>query len=42
MNVAVTVAFQGRTRFARVSVPAVLPRFIALPDALSPHEARRS
>ena len=36
MNVAVTVAFEGRTRFARVSVPAVLPRFIALPDALSP------
>jgi len=36
MNVAVTVGYQGRTRFARVSVPAVLPRFIALPDALSP------
>ena len=36
MNVAVTVAFQGRTRFARVSVPAVLPRFIALPEELSP------
>src|SRR5688572_27983637 len=37
MNVAVTVAFQGRTRFARVSVPTVLPRFIALPEQLSPH-----
>ena len=37
MNVAVAVVFQGRTRFARVSVPAVLPRFIALPDRLSPH-----
>ena len=35
MNVAVTVAFQGRTRFARVSVPAVLPRFIVLPESLS-------
>jgi polyphosphate kinase len=37
MNVAVTVIHEGRTRFARVSVPAVLPRFIALPEALSPH-----
>jgi polyphosphate kinase len=37
MNVAVTVAYQGRTRFARVSVPAVLPRFIALPEGLSSH-----
>ena len=37
MNVAVTVAYQGRTRFARVSVPAVLPRFIALPESLSPN-----
>ena len=36
MNVAVAVVFQGRTRFARVSVPAVLPRFIALPDRLTP------
>jgi polyphosphate kinase len=36
MNVAVTVAYQGRTRFARVSVPAVLPRFIALPESPSP------
>jgi polyphosphate kinase len=36
MNVAVTVAYQGRLRFARVSVPAVLPRFIALPESLSP------
>jgi polyphosphate kinase len=37
MNVAVTVRHQGRTRFARVSVPAALPRFIALPETLSPH-----
>ena len=37
MNVAVTVTYQGRTRFARVSVPTVLPRFIALPEALSPN-----
>jgi polyphosphate kinase len=36
MNVAVTVTYQGRTRFARVSVPAVLPRFIALPESLHP------
>ena len=36
MNVAVTVTFQGRTRFARVTVPAALPRFIALPEALAP------
>ena len=36
MNVAVTVVYQGRTRFARVSVPAVLPRFITLPESLSP------
>jgi polyphosphate kinase len=36
MNVAVTVAYKGRTRFARVSVPAVLPRFIALPESLNP------
>jgi polyphosphate kinase len=36
MNVAVTVSYQGRTRFARVSVPAVLPRFVALPESLHP------
>ena len=36
MNVAVMVTYQGRTRFARVSVPTVLQRFIQLPDALSP------
>jgi polyphosphate kinase len=36
MNVAVNVSDQGRVRFARVSVPAVLPRFIALPDTLHP------
>jgi polyphosphate kinase len=36
MNVAVAVTYQGRARFARVTVPAVLPRFIQLPEALSP------
>jgi polyphosphate kinase len=36
MNVAVTVVYQGRTRFARVTVPTVIPRFIALPESLSP------
>jgi polyphosphate kinase len=36
MHVAVMVSYQGRTRFARVSVPAMLPRFIPLPGALSP------
>jgi polyphosphate kinase len=36
MNVAVTLTYQGHTRYARVSVPAVLPRFIAVPEALSP------
>jgi polyphosphate kinase len=37
MSVAVTVVYQGRLRFARVTVPTVLPRFIALPESLSPH-----
>jgi len=36
MNVAVMVNHEGRTRFARVSVPTVLPRFIQLPETLSP------
>jgi len=36
MNIAVRVTYQGRTRFARVSVPTVLPRFIQLPETLSP------
>ena len=34
-NVAVVVSHQGRTKFARVKVPDVLPRFIQIPDRLS-------
>ncbi|MDE3153480.1 MAG: polyphosphate kinase 1 [Acidobacteriota bacterium] len=34
-NLAVAVRYGGRTRFARVKVPDVLPRFIALPPALT-------
>jgi polyphosphate kinase len=37
MNLAVRVRHAGRTKFARVKVPSMLPRFIALPDNLSPH-----
>jgi polyphosphate kinase len=36
MNLAVRVRHAGRTKFARVKVPGMLPRFIALPDNLSP------
>ena len=36
-NFAVVVRHQGRTKFARVKVPEVLPRFVQLPDALGPH-----
>jgi polyphosphate kinase len=36
MNLAVRVRHGGRTKFARVKVPGMLPRFIALPDGLSP------
>jgi len=36
MNLAVRVRHAGRTKFARVKVPSMLPRFIALPDNLSP------
>jgi len=35
-NFAVVVRHGGRTKFARVKVPDVLPRFIAIPEALSP------
>jgi polyphosphate kinase len=35
-NFAVVVRHGNRTKFARVKVPDALPRFIALPDALSP------
>jgi len=36
MNLAVRVRHAGRTKFARVKVPGMLSRFIALPEALSP------
>jgi polyphosphate kinase len=35
-NFAVVVRHRGRTKFARVKVPDVLPRFIPLPGPLSP------
>ena len=35
-NFAVVVRHGGRTKFARVKVPDVLPRFIPLPQAISP------
>ena len=35
-NFAVVVRHGGRTKFARVKVPDVLPRFIPLPTAISP------
>ena len=40
MNLAVRVRHTGRTRFARVKVPSMLPRFVALPDHLSPQAGR--
>jgi polyphosphate kinase len=36
MNLAVRVRHGGRTKFARVKVPGMLPRFVVLPDNLSP------
>jgi polyphosphate kinase len=36
MNLAVRVRHAGRTKFARVKVPGMLPRFVALPEHLSP------
>jgi len=36
-NLAVVVKHGGRTKFARVKLPDMLPRFITLPPALSPH-----
>jgi polyphosphate kinase len=36
-NFAVVVKHAGRTRFARVKVPDVLPRFVQIPESLSPH-----
>ena len=37
MNLAVRVRHAGRTKFARVKVPGMLSRFIALPEHLSPN-----
>jgi polyphosphate kinase len=37
MNLAVRVKHGGRTKFARVKVPGMLPRFIAIPEQLAPH-----
>ncbi len=37
MNLAVRVRHGGRTKFARVKVPGMLPRFVTLPAGLSPH-----
>jgi polyphosphate kinase len=37
MNLAVRVKHSGRTKFARVKVPGMLPRFIAIPESASPH-----
>jgi polyphosphate kinase len=34
MNLAVVVRHGGRTKFARVKVPDMLPRFVVLPDAI--------
>ena len=39
-NFAVVVRHGGRTKFARVKVPDVLPRFIALPEQLGAPRAR--
>jgi polyphosphate kinase len=36
MNLAVRVRHGGRTKFARVKVPGMLPRFVALPDNMAP------
>jgi len=36
MNLAVRVKHSGRTKFARVKVPGMLPRFIAVPENLAP------
>src|SRR3954463_5480921 len=35
-NFAVVVRHGGRTKFARVKVPDVLPRFVSIPESLSP------
>ncbi len=42
MNLAVRVKHSGRTKFARVKVPGMLPRFIAIPENLAPPQAGAS
>jgi polyphosphate kinase len=37
-NFAVVVKHDGRTKFARVKLPDVVPRFIAVPEALAPQK----
>jgi polyphosphate kinase len=37
MNFAVVVKHAGRTRFARVKLPDVLPRFVQVPESVSAH-----
>lgn len=38
-NFAVVVRHGGRTKFARVKIPDVLPRFVPIPESLSPGKA---
>lgn len=40
MNFAVVVRHGGRTKFARVKLPDMLPRFVQVPDALGPADGR--
>ena len=37
-NFAVVVRHAGRTKFARVKLPDVLPRFVQIPESVSPHQ----
>ena len=39
-NLAVAVRHAGKTRFARVKIPDVIPRFVPLPPSLSPEGGR--
>lgn len=41
-NFAVVVRHSGRTKFARVKVPDVLPRFITIPESMSPRAAAQN
>jgi polyphosphate kinase len=41
-NFAVVVRHAGRTKFARVKVPDVLPRFVTIPESVSPRAAGQS